>query len=269
MKRPPVVAGQFYPGTEKGLRREIERCIDRTAVKRNALGVVSPHAGYVYSGKVAGALFSSVHVPPVAVIMGPNHRGVGSEYAVMTGGSWVTPLGEVPVAADLARELCETSELFDVDASAHAYEHSIEVQLPFLQYVRSDVRIVPLCMGGLNPDDFFAVGHAIARCLKRRREPALIVASSDLTHYEGQETAKEKDRMVIEAVLNLDGKRMLDLIREHDISMCGYAPTVAMIAAARDCGATDAELVRYMTSGDTSGDYAQVVGYAGIMVYKK
>ena len=267
MTRKPAVAGSFYPGTERSLLAQLDEFIDKDIEKRKVIGVMSPHAGYVYSGMVAGKLFSSIVISHVAVIMGPNHRGIGSDFAIMTAGSWATPLGEVPIDKSLAKSLLAQSSLLVEDETAHAYEHSLEVQVPFLQHLRPDIRIVPICMGGYHQDDFVKLGHEIATCVKESGEEALIIASSDMSHYEPHEQAKKKDMLAIDAILRLDEKEMLERVRAHNISMCGYAPTAAMLAAAKDLDARNAELVLYQTSGDVAGDYSQVVGYAGIIVY--
>ncbi len=267
MKREPAVAGQFYPGTESSLRRQLDDFIHRNKKKRKVIGVMSPHAGYVYSGPVAGELFSSVIIPPIAVVLGPNHRGVGSEFAIMTEGSWSTPLGDVAIDETIARRLLSDSSLLEEDAAAHAHEHSLEVQIPFLQYIRPDVRMVPICIGGYSAANFTQLGHEIAQSVKDIAEDILIVASSDMSHYEPHEVAKQKDELAIDAILKLDEKKMLERLAEHDISMCGYGPTAVMISAAKRLGAKEAELILYKTSGDTGGDYSQVVGYAGVIVY--
>ena len=267
MKRMPAVAGQFYPGTQRSLHAQMEAFINRDADKEKVIGVMSPHAGYMYSGGVAGALFSTIIIPPVVIILGPNHRGAGSEFAIMTEGSWISPLGETAIDEALGKRLLKHSNLLEEDIEAHAHEHSLEVQLPFLQYLRPDVRIVPICIGGRNQAQFIELGEEIAACTKEMVADILIVASSDMSHYEPHETAKRKDSLAIDAILELDEKKMLSRLVEHGISMCGYGPTASMITAAKKLGAKKAELVRYQTSGDTSGDYSQVVGYAGIVVY--
>lgn len=267
MKRIPAVAGQFYSGTEKPLRAELYEFVEKDTEKVKAIGVVSPHAGYVYSGAVAGKVFSSVVIPPVAVILGPNHSGAGKPFSIMTEGSWMTPLGDAPIDDVLAKDLLSRSRLLEEDDIAHAKEHSLEVQVPFLQYRRPDIRIVPICIGGRGADQYVMLGREIAAVLKARRDGVLIVASSDMSHYEHHEEARRKDGLAIDAILALDEEGMLSRVREHDISMCGYAPVAAMLAAAKELGATRADLVLYRTSGDASGDYRAVVGYAGIRVY--
>lgn len=262
--RKPAVAGQFYPGKEDALRKSIEKMIVGVQEKIKAIGVVSPHAGYIYSGPAAGELYSNVEIPGTVIILGPNHTGIGSPYAIMTEGKWQTPLGEVEIEEGLAKELLKANSLFQEDADAHKFEHSLEVQVPFLQYYSPFVKIVPIVVGGA---DFDEIGKALGETLKKHKGDFLIVASSDMTHYEPDEIARKKDNMAIEAILKLDEKEMLQKIKRYDISMCGYGPTAIMLIAAKILGAKNAKLIKYMTSGDTSGDYSAVVGYAGLAVF--
>lgn len=258
--RKPAVAGQFYPGTSGGLRKSIEKMVTVVEKKIVAIGIVSPHAGYMYSGPVAGELYSNIEIPGTVVILGPNHTGIGKPYAIMTEGVWETPLGEVEIENDLARQIL--GGLIEEDSTAHRYEHSLEVQVPFLQYFKPDIKIVPIVIGG---DKYQELGSAIASSIKGK--DVLIIASSDMTHYEPHETAVEKDNLAIEAILKLDEKEMLQRIAKHNISMCGYGPTAIMLVAAKLLGAKQARLIKYMTSGDTSGDYDAVVGYASLAVF--
>lgn len=266
--RNPAVAGQFYPGSEKLLRKEVESLIDVRLEKVDSLGAVSPHAGYVYSGPVAGSVFSSIEPKPNYIIMGPNHTGTGKPFSVSVKDSWRTPLGEVKVCRDLARAILKNSAYFKEDESAHAYEHSIEVELPFLQVLQKSFKFVPITISYAKLGVYRELGKELADSIRGMKlEKAItIIASSDMTHYEPHEVAKRKDSKAIDAILELDEYKLIDNIEKLDISMCGYAPTAIMIVTAKELGAKKARLVKYQTSGDTSGDYSSVVGYAGVIV---
>jgi len=258
MKRNPAVSGQFYPGTASGLSRALLQLTREVEEPEPAIGVVSPHAGYVYSGAVAGELFSSVRVPGRAVIFCPNHTGVGEDAAIMSHGAWRMPWGDVPIDEELAARLETACPLLREDASAHSREHSIEVQLPFLHRFRPDVRIVPVALGHLSLEE--CVADAIAGDPER----PLLVASSDMSHYVPDAVAREKDRLAIDRMLVLDPEGLFATVRTERISMCGVLPATVVLFAARRLGATSARLIRYATSGDVSRDLEQVVGYAGL-----
>lgn len=266
MIREAVVAGQFYPGTAQSLNRQIESMVDKKARKEKAIGVVAPHAGYIYSGFVAGCVYSSVDITDTVVILGPNHTGIGAAISLYKKGKWRTPLGEVEIDAELADEILESSKSAKEDESAHSYEHSLEVQLPFMQYFKKDLKIVPMVLSPAGLEAYEDLAQAIASAIKKRKKDILIVASSDMTHYEPHQAAKEKDKIAIEAILNLDAKQLLEKVHRYNISMCGSVPTAVMLMAAKALGAKSANLVKYQTSGDASGDYNAVVGYAGIIV---
>ncbi|MBN2223788.1 MAG: AmmeMemoRadiSam system protein B [Deltaproteobacteria bacterium] len=266
MNRKPAVAGQFYPLDPKTLQREVSSFLEPRGEKRRAVGVVSPHAGYVYSGKIAGMVFSRVVIPPSVVILGPNHRGVGGDVAVAARGSWEMPSGLVPIDEDLARTILESSKSAVDDERAHALEHSLEVQVPFIQAFRPDFRLVPIALGRLSLPECLAFGRDLAAAISQNAGDVLIVASSDMTHYEPAREAEKKDRMVIDRMLNLDPDGVYETVRDNRITMCGVIPVTIMLAAAKELGASTAELAGYMTSGDTSGDYGSVVGYAGVIV---
>jgi AmmeMemoRadiSam system protein B/AmmeMemoRadiSam system protein A len=269
MIRKPVVAGQFYPALPDQLRKTIKGMVDEAAEKEEVVGLVSPHAGYIYSGPVTAAVISRVKFKDTFVILGPNHTGSGAPLSIMTEGTWQTPLGEVEIDSELARHLLEISRYLKQDELAHLFEHSIEVQLPFLQYFKPDIRIVPIILAHSSGETFKAIGREIARAVKDLGREVVIIASSDMNHYESHEVTKKKDNQAIEAMLALDEDELLKRVSDFNITMCGYAPTVSLIAAAKELGANQAELVRYQTSGDVSGDYAAVVGYAGIIIKKK
>ena len=266
MIRKPVVAGQFYPGTSSQLKAMIEAFVDEKAAKEEVIGLVSPHAGYVYSGPVAGAVISKVKFKDTFVIMGPSHTGMGRPFSIMTQGTWETPLGKVEIDSELGKQILATSSHLEEDNVAHQYEHSIEVQLPFLQYFKPDIRIVPIMLAYAGGDIYKEIGKELAKAIRESNKGVVIMASSDMTHYEPQETAQEKDTQAIQAILDLNEDELLRRVDELNISMCGYAPTVSLISAAKELGATGAELVRYQTSGDTTGDYSAVVGYAGVII---
>ncbi len=266
MIRQPQVAGQFYPASPAALRRELARLLQKKEKREDALGLVSPHAGYIFSGKVAGACFSKVKLTKTVIILGPNHTGFGLPFSIMTSGTWQMPLGNVEVDASFAKKLLKESKYLEEDVKAHISEHSIEVQLPFLQFLLPEVKIVPLVLSSADFMVYDEIGRALAKALKEIRQNCLIVASSDMTHYEAQQKAKANDNLAIEAILNLDAEELLKRIERFNITMCGYGPTVVMLCAAKELGAKGARLIKYQTRGDTTGDYSSVVGYAGIVV---
>jgi hypothetical protein len=265
MKRMPAVSGQFYPGTAPGLSRALLSLTREEKATEPAIGVVVPHAGYVYSGAVAGEVFSSVRVPGRAVLFCPNHTGVGEDAAIMSHGAWWMPWGDVPVDEDLAARLETACPLLREDASAHSREHAIEVQLPFLHRFRPDIRIVPVALGRLSLEECREIGENVADTIAGDSEPPLLVASSDMSHYVPDAVARKKDRMAIDRMLALDPEGLYGTVRTERISMCGVMPATVVLFAARRLGATSARLVRYATSGDVSRDFDQVVGYAGLV----
>jgi hypothetical protein len=266
MIRNPVVSGQFYPESPSELRAMIEEMVDKEAVKEDVIGLISPHAGYIYSGPVAGAVISRIKFKDTFIILGPNHTGRGKPLSIMTKGAWKTPLGEVQLDSELAKQILATSSHLQEDYGAHQYEHSIEVQLPFLQYFKRDIRLVPIVLAYSPGATYKEIGRELARAIKDLDREVVIIASSDMTHYEPQESAQQKDNQAIEAILDLNEDELLKRIEQFNISMCGYGPAVSLISAAKELGAASAKLVRYQTSGDTTGDYSAVVGYAGIAI---
>jgi AmmeMemoRadiSam system protein B len=265
MVRRPAVAGYFYSKKPDELKKSIRQMVEPGVEKRTAIAVVSPHAGFIYSGPVAGAVFSSVVLPEHIVILGPSHREIRPLFAIMTRGAWQTPLGEVPLDSVLSEAVKRRSSLIEEDEGAHAQEHSLEVQLPFIQYFEANFSIVPICISyQADYGSLEELGRAMAGGIKELDRPCLIVASTDMSHYVSQETAKRKDFLAIDKILALDAKGLYEVVRRENISMCGFQPTAAAIVAAKELGARNAELIRYQTSGDASGDYDQVVGYAGL-----
>lgn len=267
MQRQPAVAGQFYPGGESTLRTALSQLIPANEVKQPVIGIISPHAGYVYSGAIAGRLFSRITIPETVLIIGPNHHGIGAAAALYPDGEWCTPLGQVSIASRLNSLLLEHSPYIQLDSRAHQREHSLEVQLPFIQYLRPDASIAALCLGHGEYSALRDIGHGIAAAIREYGGDVLIVASSDMTHYESADAARRKDEMALERALALDGKGLLDVCHRHRITMCGVMPATVMIEAALRLGASRAELVTYGTSGDVTGDNDQVVGYAAVTVY--
>ena len=266
--RKPVVAGQFYPSTKEKLLKQIEQFVEKKAKKEKAFGCVLPHAGYMYSGSVAGQTVSYLEIPDNVLLLGPNHTGAGSLFSVMSSGRWQTPLGEIEINDSLAENLLKNSKHLEADIEAHKDEHSIEVELPFLQYFRSDFKFVPIVVSQADLATYRLVAKEIANSLKELKidDKILIVASSDMTHYEPLELAQKKDKKAIDAILELDEGKLIGMIEEFGISMCGYAPVVIMLAVTKELGAKYAHLVKYQTSGDVTGDYSSVVGYAGIII---
>jgi MEMO1 family protein len=274
-KRLPAQAGTFYPDTEGALRTQIQQSflhplgpratpsIPGTR-NRNLLGLIVPHAGYKYSGPVAAHSYyhlAQAGIFDSIIILGPNHTGLGSGISTMTEGEWNTPLGDVPIDRDLAREIVDNSNLVDVEEEAHRNEHSIEVQLPFLQFIHPRrFKFVPICMMLQDLQTSVELGETIAKVAERHG--STVLASSDWTHYEPHEQAQSKDKRAIEEALRMDEKGFQKIIEEQSVSACGYGPVTAMIHAARLRGARNGKLLSYQTSGDTAGDKTSVVGYA-------
>jgi AmmeMemoRadiSam system protein B len=248
MVRHPYVAGYFYPMEAAELKATLARLVDKKALKEDAIGLLVPHAGYVYSGPVTGATISRVKFKDTFIIIGPSHSGMGKPFSVMTAGTWRTPLGYL-----------------EADDLAHQEEHAVEVQLPFLQYFKPDVRIVPVIIAGDGAAVYPEIGRDIARAIKETKRDVVLLASGDMTHYEPHLQAKEKDLYAVEAMLKLDTAELARRYKERRITMCAFPPVMCVMAAAKELGATRGELVTYRTSGDSSGDYDQVVGYAGVI----
>jgi AmmeMemoRadiSam system protein B len=270
MEREPAVAGHFYPSDPEELAGEVASFLaGRPAGRadavppRHAFGVLSPHAGYVYSGAVAGATFARVAVPRRVVVLCPNHTGRGERVAAWPGGTWATPLGPVPVDDEMTREIVEAG-LATPDREAHRLEHALEVQLPFLQLRRPDLSIAAICLAGLPFSRCEEIGQGLARVASRHR--ALIVASSDMSHYLPAGVARAKDRLALDRILELDARGLHEVVSREEITMCGFVPATIMVVAAVAQGAREAELVRYANSGEVTGDEGSVVGYAGVVL---
>jgi MEMO1 family protein len=268
--RHAAVAGRFYPGDPDDLRTEargyLSQATSMNQAPVRALGCIAPHAGYIYSGHVAGAVFARLEVPKRCVVLCPNHTGMGRALAIMSEGGWQTPLGDVPIDTELAQALKEQFPALQEDSAAHRAEHAAEVELPFLVLRQPELRFVPIALGTGQFEILEQLGKALADVIAAQSDPILIVASSDMNHYEADALTRVKDHRAIERILSLDARGLFDVVTHQDISMCGYGPAVVMLTAARELGAKSAELVKYATSGDISGDRNMVVGYAGVVV---
>jgi AmmeMemoRadiSam system protein B len=279
--RSPAVAGSWYAGTPNRLRDQIEELFTHrlgpgnvpsvnSVGPRNLVGLVVPHAGYMASGPVAAHAYHRLAEdgkPDVIVIFGPNHTGRGSALSIMNEGAWRTPLGDVEIDTETANQIVNASRIIDVDDRAHISEHSIELQLPFLQYLYgSEFRFVPICFMMQDLMSSREVGQAVAKALKGKN--GLVIASSDMTHYEPQERAEKKDMMAINAALRMDEEEYYQAVEAYGITTCGYGPVMAAITASKELGAKRSELLCYKTSGDVLGDRSAVVGYASIAFMK-
>lgn len=269
--RQPAVAGRFYPLFPEDLRKQIELFSEKDkSLKRQkeASGCLLPHAGYEYSGAVAHAVISGVKLKDNLIIIGPNHTGMGEPFSIMAEGAWQMPFGRIAINTALAKKLLSGSSLLKADSLAHQFEHSIEVELALLQYFKEDFTFVPIVIAGNDFESYRRLGAEIAAVIKEMRleKDTLVIASSDMTHYEEASAARKKDNLAIEAMLALDESQLWSRIRKYDISMCGYGPAIAMLSYAKSVGAKSAELVSYQNSGQATGDYSSVVGYAGIIV---
>jgi MEMO1 family protein len=279
--RQPAQAGTFYPDTEGALRTKIQNCFLHSlgpgsipsipsSPDDKLVGIIVPHAGYDYSGPIAAHSYyrlASSGLKESMIILGPNHTGYGSGVSTMTGTQWATPLGEVLVNDSLASTIVKSSGLIDVEEEAHRMEHSIEVQLPFLQFIfPRRFQFVPICMMLQDLETSLDVGEAVAKA--SASTGAILVASSDWTHYEPQESARKKDMKAIQAVLSMDEEKFQEIIEEDQVSACGYGPVTSVIHASKILGAKQAKLLSYQTSGDTSEEKRAVVGYAAIAFTK-
>ncbi len=271
MIRQPAVAGYFYPGRVEALIETLEELIEFSEDKISAIGIVVPHAGYIYSGRTAGKVYGAIEPPDVAIILGPNHTGLGPEVSLFSGEAFLTPLGEAKINKELSELLLNTSPLFSPDTLAHKREHSLEVQIPFLQYLNPEIEIVPICVGHLSLEEIRNIGEALAHSIEQFEtstgKEVLIVASSDFSHYEPQLVAKTKDSLAIQEILNLSEEGLLRVVYRERISMCGVYPVAITILASKLLGAEEAILVEYRTSGDITGNFSAVVGYGGIIIY--
>jgi AmmeMemoRadiSam system protein B len=265
-ERKPAYAGQFYPGDPDSLRHAVRSFIQVQDSPLEAKAVVIPHAGYIYSGSVTGKVLASVRMPRRIILLGPNHTGLGEPLALSSDDAWRTPLGTVPVDMEMNRGLLDACPKLRADVKAHVKEHSLEVQIPFLQVLGSDVRISAVCIGTSDYTLLETLGHAIAKTVLSLGEPALLIASSDMTHYESADEAARKDRMAIERILEMNPAGLYHTVLEENITMCGFAPAVSALVACLDMGASAARLIDYTNSGAASGDYRSVVAYGGLAI---
>lgn len=266
MLRLPAVAGQFYPANPKELSAQVEKYTKEEAAqaKVKVRACLVPHAGYIYSGGVAGAVLARIVLPKKILLLGVRHYPRGEPLAILSEGAWRTPLGDVAIDSALATELKKNCSALREDSVAHSREHSLEVELPFLQVLSGRFSFVPVAVGTLNFQDLRATGEGIARVLEKTAEEVLMVTSSDMNHYEDDETTRAKDAKAIECMLRLDASGLYETCRDEKISMCGLGPAIAMLTAMNQLGVAKAKLVRYATSGDVNGNREEVVGYAGM-----
>ncbi|MFQ5441932.1 MAG: AmmeMemoRadiSam system protein B [Thermodesulfobacteriota bacterium] len=265
MSRKACVAGQFYPGDAEELQAALRGFLPES-VRQRATAVICPHAGYIYSGAVAGAVYSAVEIPDNVILIGPNHTGLGRRASVMTAGAWEIPTGVVEINEELAGLVVGCTDLFSSDVSAHLGEHSLEVQLPFLYYLNRDVKIVPITIMQADYGECVEMGSALSKVISSYNKEVLLVVSSDMNHFEPDDLTRQKDALAIERVKDLDAGGLLGVTASNDITMCGVLPAAVAIEAAGRLGAEKALLVKYATSAETSGDYGHVVGYAGFII---
>jgi AmmeMemoRadiSam system protein B len=268
--RSPAVAGRFYPDSDRELSEQVASFLGQAAGSRprRACAVMAPHAGYVYSGGVAGKVFAAIEVPRRVVLLGPNHTGRGPRISVMDSGAWRIPGADVPVDEELAAAILAEFPAAQPDREAHRFEHALEVELPFLVARQPDLRIVPVVLGVLSAGDAVDFGKALHRAVRAVSQAGdvLVVASSDMSHYLPDDTARQVDRTALAPLLAFDPEGLYRTVVEHDISMCGFIPATAMLAYAREAGASPPELVAYATSAEAFGDHSRVVGYAGVVL---
>jgi hypothetical protein len=271
MLRKAAVAGYFYPASPGALESQIEGFICETVQPVPAMGAVVPHAGYRYSGPVAARVYQRLKVADRVILAGPNH-GAGRSLApppaaaIMSEGAWELPGGAIPIDSELAESLKDETDILEESAWTHEAEHSLEVQIPFLQHFNKSFKIVPIIIWSLSEEAIMELASALSRGIIKSGKPVTMIASTDFSHYVPHETAKRLDAMAIEKIMAMDGPGLLKVVKENKISMCGYQPTALVVETLKLLGATKAELVDYKTSGDTSGDYTSVVGYGGLII---
>jgi len=266
LKRSPAVAGQFYYGTAQKLTRQVEQYIDPDARKEKAIGIVAPHAGLLYSGSVAGSVYSSIEFPETFILLGPNHTGLGAQISLMESGEWEIPTGTLLIDEKISYRIAMNVPVVGKDAKAHLFEHSLEVQLPFILYFSKKAKIVPVVILSATIDECRMLGEGIARAVREAGYPVVVAASTDMSHYVHDDVAKQNDKKAIDRIVSLDPEGLYEVVLRERISMCGYLPVAAMLFAVKALGARSARLVRYATSAEVSGDYEHVVGYAGIVL---
>ncbi|SEA74417.1 hypothetical protein SAMN05660420_03026 [Desulfuromusa kysingii] len=266
MLRQSTVAGSFYPAEPDVLSSQLDALLNSKRVPKPVKGIVVPHAGYVYSGAVAGAVFAEIEVPKQVILLGPNHHGVGDNVAVSGADAWATPLGNIPVADALRQQLIARIADLSIDDRAHKYEHSLEVMLPFLLRLQPDLHIVPISLGLLTLEESLHLGVALADVLQGLQDEVLLLASSDMNHFSSAAETQELDALAINAMTEYDLPRLFRVVRENQISMCGVIPAIIVMQAAYELGARSCKLIRYAHSGQVNGDQSRVVGYAGFIL---
>lgn len=268
MIRKPVVAGQFYPADPSVLKKLILSFdVKKTIKPQKTIACILPHAGYIYSGKVAVSTLKAIEPADTYIILSPNHTGYGAGCSIVKHGGWSTPFEIVNIDTEVADQLLKHSKYLEEDEQAHAYEHSIEVELPLIQTILNpDFSFVPITLATGGDLVYKDIAASIADCVKNNKKKIVIIASSDMTHYEPQKDAVKKDEEAIKAILELNEKLLLEKIERFGITMCGYIPAVITIMASKMLGARQAKLIEYQTSADTTGDFSSVVGYAGLVI---
>ncbi|MCE9651595.1 MAG: AmmeMemoRadiSam system protein B [Nitrosarchaeum sp.] len=272
--RTPAVAGMFYSGEKKELKKSIRDCflhkfgpgkIPPSNIQKKIFGIICPHAGYMYSGPIACHSFYEIssNSPELFIIVGPNHWGIGSSVATMKDCKWQTPLGEVEVDSETAEEISKIANVIEIDNFSHSREHSLEVQIPILQEMYTDFKIVPIALINQSKKVAHQVGLAMSKIARKKQ--VMIIGSSDFTHYEQNEVAHEQDKALIEPILKLDVDKFYDVLEKRNVSACGYGAIASTMIACKDLGATKGELLKYATSGDIMGDKSSVVGYGSIV----
>ncbi|MEM4183519.1 MAG: AmmeMemoRadiSam system protein B [Candidatus Caldarchaeum sp.] len=277
MRRRPAVAGLFYEGSRNALLKQIEDCFlsrhgpgmlpERKWGARRVPALICPHAGYMYSGPVAAHAYKFLDKyskPESVIILGPNHYGIGTIVSIYPSGYWTTPLGDAEIDAKLAEEIAQTREIFFLDEKSHSREHSIEVQIPFLQYLYGEFKLVPICINDQSLETCVEIGEAVAEVVNKRN--ILMIASTDFTHYEPHETVLKKDRYALETIERFDVMGLYRVLEKHNITMCGYGAVAALLSAVKKLGASKATVLKQSSSGETSGDYDSVVGYASCVI---
>ncbi|MCP4653532.1 MAG: AmmeMemoRadiSam system protein B [Candidatus Omnitrophica bacterium] len=266
MIRKPVVEGQFYPKKINEIATIIENFRLKQSSRTNARGIVMPHAGYIYSGRVAATTVNQVQPKKKIIILGPNHSGHGKNFALWAKGSWKISDNNVKIDETIAQSILKEDGLIEEDYGAHEFEHSIEVQLPILHYFFKEFEFVPITCKLSTLNNYRQCANQIFQAVKKIKEDILLIASTDMTHYQADARARSKDRLAIEKIIDLDDDGLLKIVAKENISMCGAAPTAILIACLKQMGARKAQVTLYQTSGDTGGDKESVVGYAGIII---
>lgn len=266
MIRQAAVAGQFYPAGRSELVVQLDSLLLAKGQPKKVKGLIIPHAGYVYSGAVAGEVFASAAIPQQVILLGSKHHDAGENIAVSRAEGWATPLGTIPVATALREQLVRQIDALSVDDRAHEYEHSLEVMLPFLLHRQPQLQIVPIALGQLSLADCLELGREIARVVQNYAGEILLLASTDMNHFSSAEISEKLDFMAIDAMTAYDPQRLYQVVRDNQISMCGVLPTIVVMQAAYDLGARECQLIRYSHSGQVNGDNSSVVGYAGLTI---